>query len=134
MSFPESPSQHDARIARDEFFGRPPLNGPVLPTKVSAIRESNQQVKAREARNNFFEPKPLRPSSVEETAKQQASEATRTIHHPVTGGKTKNEGLGGTLIIQDCDGNELLRIPKLMGLDGEHTIQTGCDGASSYPV
>lgn len=132
---PESPSQRAQRERREAFFGAAPLQGPSLPQQGSRIRESPAQRARREFKERFFEPKSPRPSSLKRTAEAFTThDAPRIIQLPVTGGKTKNEAKAdGVLIIQDCDGNEILRIPEL-AIDGEQVIRTGCEDSSSYPV
>ncbi len=140
MALQESPAQRESREARASFFGLPPLNGPALPGsgRQSGIRESPAQVKQRQAKEAFFEPKSLRPSSLRRVGEVVSTqEAPPTKIRAVTGGKTKNEARGtgrGTLIFQDCDGAEILRLTNLEGFDDEKTIATGCEGSSSYPV
>jgi hypothetical protein len=137
MALQESPAQRESRANRDSFFGVQPLNGPMLPAQ-SRIKESPRQAEQRQRKAEFFEPKTLRPSALRKVGEAAANrDPLPTKILPVTGGKTKNEARGtgkGTLVFQDCDGAEILRLTNLEGFDDEKTIATGCEGSSSYPV
>ncbi len=134
MSFQESPAQRAARSTRDAFFGRPPLTGPALPTP-SRVRENPAQTARRNFLERFFQPHVERESAVKAESRTPSLQPSKDAKlGPKTGGKTKNEALGGTLIVKDCQGTELFRIPKLMGLDGEQELRAGCDDSSSGSI
>lgn len=135
MAFQESPQQREARENRNSFFGTPPMFGPKLPDAPSKIRESQRQIERREAKEKFFEPKVLKESSVKDTAKTAANQdPPQTKIMERTGGKTKNEAAGGTLVAKDCEGTELFRIPYLRGIEGEQELRAGCDDSSSGSI
>lgn len=135
MSLIENQGQRDRRSALDAFFGRPPLQGPQRPEPPRAIKERPAEEARRRFREKFFEPKSSHPTSLGKATdfyKATGPEPIKVV--PTNGGKTINERrFDGVLIIQDCEGTELLRIPSL-DIDGEETIQTGCNGGSSYPA
>lgn len=133
----ESPAQREAKAARDAFFGESPMLGPSLPGG-SKIKESPAQEARRKFKEKFFEPKSMRRSAnAKANEKYDVKPPDETKFGPVTGGKTKNEARTsgtGTLILQDCEGTEILRVTNLSGFDDEQTVKVGCEGSSSYPV
>lgn len=77
-----------------------------------------------------FESRVIRPSSAGRMPTWWPREVAR-VARPRSGGKTKNEAVGGdgALIFVDCDGAETGRVTWEKGLvqeDGEQTIQAGC--------
>lgn len=138
MSLQINPRQVERRRQLTAFFDRGAMAAKA--ERTSNIPESPSQKSRREFKENFFEPKAMRKSSLQQVADAFVATGGPTSRiFPVTGGKTKNEAKltgEGFLIFQDCDGAEVFRLGADNGifLESDQIIQTGCDDSSSYPV